>query len=182
MRAVWRILAVLALAWALGFALFMLSLGKPLDPGVKTDAVVVPTGGAGRIPRGIALLQAGSAKRMLITGTDPTVRPIELAVAHRAPPSLFRCCIDLGHEAVDTRSNADETAAWVRKHGYRSVRLVTADWHVPRAKLELGNALDGAVEIRGDGVPTNARFTMLLREYHKYLVRRVALLFGIGNG
>lgn len=180
--ATWRILAVLALAWALGFALFMLSLGKPLDPGVRTDAIVVPTGGAGRIPRGIALLQGGAAKRMLITGTDPTVRPIELAVEHRAPPALFRCCIDLGHEAVDTRSNADETAAWVRARGYRSVRLVTADWHVPRAKLELGNALGGEIEIEGDGVRTNARFTMLLREYHKYLVRRVALLFGLGNG
>ena len=179
---IWRILAVLALAWALGFALFMLSLGKPLDPGVRTDAIVVPTGGAGRIPRGIALLQDGTAKRMLITGTDPTVRPIELAVEHNAPPALFRCCIDLGHEAVDTRSNADETAAWVRKHGYKSDRLVTADWHVPRAKLQLGNALGGAVEIDGDGVRTNARFTMLLREYHKYVVRRIALLLGIGNG
>ena len=179
---IWRILAVLALAWALGFALFMLSLGQPLDPGVRTDAIVVPTGGAGRIPRGIALLQAGSARRMLITGTDPAVRPIELAVEHDAPPALFRCCIDLGHEAVDTRSNADETAAWVRKRGYKSVRLVTADWHVPRARLELGNALGSEVEIRGDGVPTHARFTALLREYHKYLVRRIALLFGIGNG
>lgn len=178
----WRILAVLALAWALGFALFMLSLGKPLDPGIRTDAIVVPTGGAGRIPRGIALLQAGAAKRMLITGTDPSVRPIELAVEHSAPPALFRCCIDLGHEAVDTRSNADETAAWVRARGYKSVRLVTADWHVPRAKLELGNALGGEIEIEGDGVRTNPRFTMLLREYHKYLVRRAALLFGLGNG
>lgn len=177
-----RILALLALAWALGFALFMVSLGKPLDPGVRTDAIVVPTGGAGRIPRGITLLQAGAAKRMLITGTDPSVRPIELAVEHNAPPALFRCCIDLGHEAVDTRSNADETAAWVRARGYKSVRLVTADWHVPRAKLELGNALGGAVEIEGDGVRTNPRFAMLLREYHKYLVRRLALLLGIGNG
>lgn len=177
-----RILAVLALAWALGFALFMLSLGKPLDPAVRTDAIVVPTGGAGRIDRGIALLQSNSAKRMLITGTDPTVRPIELAVQYKTPPRLFRCCIDLGHDAVDTRSNADETAAWVRARGYTSVRLVTADWHIARAKLELSNALGGEVEIEGDGVPTQPRFTTLLREYHKYLVRRVVLLTGIGNG
>jgi uncharacterized SAM-binding protein YcdF (DUF218 family) len=177
-----RIAALFALAWALGFALFMLSLGKPLDPGVKSDAIVVPTGGAGRIDRGIALIRARSAKRMLITGTDPTVRPIELAVQYKAPPQLFRCCIDLGHEAVDTRSNADETAAWVRRRGYKSVRLVTADWHMARAKLELSNALDGDVEVVGDGVPTQPRLAMLLREYHKYLVRRIVLLTGIGNG
>ncbi len=175
---IWRISALLALAWALGFALFMLSLGKPVDAGAKTDAIVVPTGGPGRIDRGIVLLQAKAAKRMLITGTDPTVRPIELAVQYKTPPRLFRCCIDLGHEAVDTRSNADETAAWVRERNYKSVRLVTADWHMPRAKLELSNALGGDIEIIGDGVRTNPRFTMLLREYHKYLVRRVVLLFG----
>ncbi len=177
-----RLVAMLALAWALGFALFMLSLGKPLDVSVKTDAIVVPTGGAGRIDRGIVVLQARSARRMLITGTDPTVRPIELAVQYRTPPRLFRCCIDLGHEAVDTRSNADETAAWVRRRGYKSVRLVTADWHMARARLELSYALGGEVEVIGDGVPTQPRFSTLLREYHKYLVRRIVLLTGIGNG
>jgi uncharacterized SAM-binding protein YcdF (DUF218 family) len=176
-----RILAVLALAWALGFALFMLSLGKPLEPGVATDAIVVPTGGPGRIDRGIELLQAKAARRMLITGTDPAVRPIELAVQYKTSPRLFRCCIDLGHEAVDTRSNGEETAAWVRKHGYKSVRLVTADWHMARARLELRNALGADIEIRGDGVKTQPRFAMLLREYHKYLLRRVALLLGIGG-
>ncbi len=175
---IWRISALLALAWALGFALFMVSLGKPVDAGLKTDAIVVPTGGPGRIDRGIVLLQEKAAKRMLITGTDPTVRPIELAVQYKTPPRLFRCCIDLGHEAVDTRSNADETATWVRERGYKSVRLVTADWHMPRAKLELSYALGSDVEIVGDGVRTNPRFTMLLREYHKYLVRRIVLLFG----
>lgn len=177
-----RLAALLVLAWALGFALFMLSLGKPLDPAVRSDAIVVPTGGAGRIDRGIALIRARSARRMLITGTDPTVRPIELAVQYKVPPRLFRCCIDLGHEAVDTRSNADETATWVRQRGYRSVRLVTADWHMARAKLELSNALDGDVDVIGDGVPTQPRFAMLLREYHKYLVRRIVLLTGFGNG
>lgn len=179
---IWRVLALLVLSWALGFALFMLALGKPIEADVKTDAIVVPTGGAGRIDRGIALMQANAAKRMLITGTDPTVRPIELAVQYKAPPRLFACCIDLGHNAVDTRSNADETAAWVRARGYKSVRLVTADWHLPRAKLELSNALGDEVEVIGDGVRTQPRFAMLLREYHKYLVRRIALLTGFGNG
>ncbi|ODP39537.1 YdcF family protein [Sphingomonas turrisvirgatae] len=179
---IWRILGLLVLAWALGFALFMLALGKPLDPGVRTDGIVVPTGGAGRIDRGIALIEARAAKRMLITGTDPTVRPIELAVQYKAPPRLFACCIDLGHEAVDTRSNADESAAWVRNRRYKSVRLVTADWHMPRAKLELSNALGGEVQVIGDGVRTQPRFAMLLREYHKYLVRRIVLLARIGDG
>lgn len=176
-----RILALVALVYLLGFAGFMLLLPRPAAAGAKTDAIVVLTGGAGRIPRGLALMAAGSAKRMLISGADPTVRPGELAAAHRVPRRLFACCIDLGHEAVDTRSNAEETASWVRARRYRTVRLVTAEWHMPRARLELEHALDGAADVTGDAVPSNPAFGMLVAEYNKYLVRRAALLVGYGT-
>ena len=174
---IWRTVAILVLAWALGFAVFMMSLGKPLE-GETTDAIVVLTGGPGRIDRGLALMQQHAAKRMLVSGVDPDVRPRELAAEYKVSPGLFECCIDLGHEAVDTRSNADETARWVREHHYASVRLVTSDWHMPRARLELAHALGSDVELIGDSVATKPRLRMLFAEYHKYLVRRVALLAG----
>lgn len=177
---IWRTFVLIALAWALGFAMFLLSLDRPLEART-TDAIVVPTGGAGRIDRGLTLLRAGAAKRMLVTGVDPDVRPRELAVRYKVPARLFACCIDLGTEAVDTRSNGEETARWVLARQYRSVRLVTSDWHMPRAKLELRNALGDDVEVYGDPVPSHPRFTMLLREYNKYLVRRIALLLGWGK-
>lgn len=175
-----RLIAFVALAWALGFALFMLTLPRPLDDR-RTDAIVVPTGAAGRIDRGIALLQRHDAKRLLITGVAPTVRPIDLALEYHVSPSLFDCCIDLGREAVDTRSNAEETAAWVRAHHYRSVRLVTSDWHMARARMELGNALDDNVVIVRDGVKGEPDLRLLLAEYDKLLLRRVALWLGIGG-
>lgn len=174
-----RILGLLALLWAAGFALFLLAMPKPLD-NATTDAIVVPTGGAGRIDRGIAVLKAHGAKRMLVTGVAPEVRPVELAHEYREAPSLFACCIDLGSEAVDTRSNAEETADWVKRHGYKSVRLVTSDWHLARARLELTNALDDDVTVLGDGVPSHPRFGLLVAEYNKLLLRRFALWFGIG--
>jgi uncharacterized SAM-binding protein YcdF (DUF218 family) len=177
---IWRLLALIGIAWAAGFALFMLSIGKPLAPERTTDAVVVLTGGSGRMDRGLQLVRTGSAKRMLASGVDPDVRPIELAVRYQISPRLFACCIDLGREAVDTRSNAEETAQWVRVHRFRTVRLVTSDWHMPRARLELRNALDDDVRLLGDGVPTHPPMRTLLREYHKYLLRRVALLIGAG--
>lgn len=175
-----RFTAFVALAWALGFALFMLTLPRPLDDR-RTDAIVVPTGAAGRIDRGIALIQRHDAKRLLITGVAPTVRPIDLALEYHVSPSLFDCCIDLGREAVDTRSNAEETAAWVRAHRYRSVRLVTSDWHMARARMELGNALDDDVVIVRDGVKGEPDLRLLLAEYNKLLLRRVALWLGIGG-
>ena len=87
----------------------------------------------------------------------------------------------LGHEAVDTRSNAEETARWLRDHRYRSVRLVTADWHMPRARFELSRALnDGpAVAILADPVRSAPGFAMLFAEYNKYVLRRLAVPLGI---
>lgn len=175
-----RLIGLGVIAWLVGFGWFMLTLAKPLDHR-KTDAIVVLTGGPGRIDRGIALLRTGAARRMLVTGVAPDVRPIELAVEYKTSPRLFACCIDLGHEAVDTRSNAQETSEWLLRHKYRSVRLVTSDWHMHRAKLELKSALgDHDVMVLGDGVPGAPRFLLLLAEYDKFLVRRIALWLGVG--
>ncbi len=174
-----RLIGLAALGWCLGFAAFMLLLPQPLG-GNTTDAIVVPTGGAGRIDRGIALLQAHQARRMLVTGVAPGVRPADLVREYRAPAALFACCIDLGADAVDTRSNAEETAAWVKTHGYRTVRLVTSDWHVPRARMELAAAMGPGVIVLGDGVPSTPRLGTLVNEYNKLLLRRIALWLGVG--
>lgn len=175
-----RVVGVLAIAWCLGFAAFMLAMPKPLGRNT-TDAIVVPTGGAGRIDRGIELLRAKQAKRMLVTGVAPGVRAADLAREYHASPALFACCIDLGSEAVDTRSNAEETAQWVRVHRYTSVRLVTSDWHVARARMELAATLPRHVVVLGDGVATNPRLPTLINEYNKLLLRRVALWTGLDS-
>lgn len=175
-----RVLGGLAVLWLAGFAIFMATIPTPLD-GPKTDAIVVLTGSAGRIDRGLRLLQRHAARRMLISGVAPEVRPGELAHEYHVGPALFRCCIDLGHEAVDTRSNAEETADWVRSHGYRSVRLVTSDWHLARARLELVSALDGDATVVGDGVPSSPRYALLVGEYNKLILRKAALLFGAAS-
>ena len=73
-----RLAALALLGWVLGFAWFAIFLPEPLD-GRRTDAIVVLTGGPGRIDRGIALMQQGAARRMLISGVDRSVRPGELA-------------------------------------------------------------------------------------------------------
>ena len=175
----WRLLSLFPLAYAGGFLLFTLGFGTPVED-VRTDAIVVPTGAAGRIDRGLALIADGQAERMLVTGVDPDVRPGELAAEYRAPEALFECCIDLGHDAVDTRSNAEETAAWVRMHDYRTVRLVTTNWHMPRARMELRHSLGPDVTVIGDPVPSTASLSVLVREYNKFLLRRFALWFGVG--
>jgi uncharacterized SAM-binding protein YcdF (DUF218 family) len=175
-----RLLAIAAIVYLLGFALFMVTLPTPLE-NATTDAIVVPTGSAGRVERGLTLIAAHQAKRLLISGAGPGVRPIDLSIKYKAPLSLFACCIDLGHEAVDTRSNAAETARWVADHRYKSVRLVTSDWHMARARMELEAALGSDVTVLADGVQGDAELSVLIIEYNKLLLRRVALWVGIGN-
>lgn len=173
-----RLGALCLMAWMLGFAWFSIFLPQPLDDR-RTDAIVVLTGGAGRIDRGIALLEAGAARRMLISGVDRKVRPVELAAQYKTPEKLFSCCITLGRAAIDTRSNAIETAHWLERRDFSTVRLITTDWHMRRAALELRQALPQNVTIVYDAVPSRPSLTMLVREYNKYLLRRAAALTGI---
>lgn len=174
-----RLISFAFVAWGLGFAAFTLLLPGPLE-GATTDAVVVPTGGAGRIERGLDLLRRRQAKRMLVTGVGAGVRPADLARATGADPALFRCCVDLGDEAVDTRSNAAETARWLSRRRYRSVRLVTSDWHLPRARMELAAVAARGTVILADGVRSgDPRLGTLVNEYNKLLLRRAALWMGV---
>lgn len=172
-----RLLSLLVIAWAFGFVWFTLALPGPLE-GSTTDAIVVPTGGPGRIDRGADLLRRHQAKRMLVTGVGAGVRPEDLAREFGVEPALLRCCIDLGRDAVDTRSNAGETAEWLRRKRYRSVRLVTSDWHLRRAAMELRAAAGPRVVVLGDGVGGSPRLSTLVNEYNKLLLRGALLTVG----
>lgn len=174
-----RLIGFVAILWGLGFVAFTLFLARPSDV-ARTDAIVVPTGGAGRIARGLTLIEEKRAQRMLVTGVAPGVGKRDLAAAFGHAPAI-ECCVDLGRQAVDTRSNAEETAAWVREHHYRSVRLVTSDWHMARARMELDAALDDDVMIVRDGVATEPRLGQLVNEYNKLILRRIVLWLGIGR-
>ena len=173
-----RAFSFLLLVYVLGYALFVVMLPRPADV-QRTDAIVVLTGGAKRIERGLDLLQRDRAERMLISGVDRTVRPAELAIQYPGSGKWFGCCVDLGRESVDTRSNAEETARWLKRHKFRSVRLVTTDWHMPRARFELAMQLDENVVVIGDAVQSKPSFTQLFTEYNKYLLRHAAVLVGI---
>jgi uncharacterized SAM-binding protein YcdF (DUF218 family) len=173
-----RALSAIFLLYLLGYALFAVLLPRPADERA-TDAIVVLTGGAKRIERGLELMERHKARRMLVSGVARTVRPEELAAQYRADEALFGCCIDLGRESVDTRSNAEEVARWMERNKFRTMRLVTTDWHMPRARFELSRRLGGDIEVLGDAVESNPSFGQLFTEYNKYLLRRSAVFVGI---
>lgn len=173
-----RLLSLVLLAWMLGFAWFAIALPTPLAER-ETDAVVVLTGGPNRINRGIEVLDRKWAPRMLISGVDLEVRPEEIAAEYKVSQKQMDCCIELGFRAFDTRSNARETARWIEKEKIGSIRLVTSNWHMRRARNELAGALPANVTVEVDAVRDNPSFGMLFAEYHKYLISVATRYIGI---
>jgi uncharacterized SAM-binding protein YcdF (DUF218 family) len=171
-----RLGAFLLLLYALGFVLFAFTLGKPAPADAPaSDAAIVLTGGPGRIEHAIDVLRNGKARRLLIAGVDPAVTKPDLARRIPASGKWLACCVDLGSESVDTRSNAEEASRWLAKHDYKSLRLITSDWHMRRARYEFKKVLRSNYRLTTDAVATEPGFLLLFGEYNKYLLRRLAV-------
>ena len=133
------------------------------------------TGGPGRIQHAVDVVKQHEAKRLLVAGVDPSVTKPDLA--RRIPGSgpWLACCIDLGSESVDTRSNAEEAGRWLSRHKYKSIRLITSDWHMRRARYEFQKVLGSKYQLTTDAVRTEPSFPTLFGEYNKYVLRRLAV-------
>lgn len=173
-------LIVLGLVWLGGFAWFLhSSLTVAIDHSAPTDAIVVLTGGRLRVETALDLLGAGRAQKLFVSGANPhTDRVALLRFAGRAnEDDIDR--IELGHEAENTLGNARETAEWMQRQGYRSLRLVTSWYHMRRSLLEFGRAMPGIVIVAepvfasyNDPQPWPDRLDVALLtfgEYNKYL-------------
>lgn len=171
-----RLFSLLVIAWALGFIWFALFLPRPVTEPVRTDGVVALTGGGGRIPHALEVLERGRAARLLVSGVDREVRPREFAAEYKVSDRLMLCCVVLGYDAVDTRTNAVEATRWVKENRLRSVRLVTTDWHMRRATFDLSAEAPTSLIIVEDAVPSKPSFRILFIEYNKYVARLVAWL------
>ena len=175
-----RLGSLVLLVYALGFVLFAFTLGKPAPPTAQpTDAAVVLTGAKGRIEQGVRVLRAGKSERLLVAGADPSVTKADLARRVPGSSKILKCCVDLGSESVDTRSNAEEALRWLNRYHFHSVRLITSDWHMRRARYEFEKVLGKKYELETDAVRTEPSFVTLFGEYNKYLLRRVAVWLDI---
>ncbi|PDT80326.1 YdcF family protein [Sinorhizobium sp. BJ1] len=136
-RGFFALLALLAVfvAGFLQFADTVASMQPP--PAPRADGIVVLTGGFQRIEQAVELLKSGAGRRLLISGVHPTTTGSQIRRNTQSSADLFRCCVDIGHEAIDTIGNATEAAQWIHDRGYRSILVVTNNYHMPRSLLEL---------------------------------------------
>lgn len=177
---------VAALAWGGGLVWF--ASGIPRTPPApdspeatrQTDAIVVLTGGSGRLGTGLELLVAGRARKLFVSGVYEGLDVQELLKMSRQSPSEVECCITLGYAAESTIGNAYETADWMREQGFASMRLVTANYHMPRSLLEFHMAAPEMEVVPHPVVPPNVHLNdwwlwpgtanLLVNEYNKYLL------------
>ena len=146
MKALVLVLVVVAIwiAGLLAFADRIVRLTPAEDP-VAADGIVALTGGSDlRLEAASRLLEDGKGRRLLVSGVNRRATRQDLLGVTGAAKPIFDCCVDLGFTAADTVGNARETAEWARSLGYRSLILVTADYHMPRALLELKATLPEA--------------------------------------
>jgi uncharacterized SAM-binding protein YcdF (DUF218 family) len=177
-RLVFALAGVVGAGWLAGLVWFAATIpSDPADTETVTDAIVVPTGGSLRIQSGLALLAQGKAKKLFVSGVEHTVDLAALLHAARQPPEKVACCIVLGHAADNTRGNARETAEWMRKEGFHSLRLVTSGYHMRRSLLEFRRRMpDVAIiphPILSDYVRQEHWWSwgwLVFVEYDKYLV------------
>jgi len=174
--------ALILLAGVWGAGLFQFADAIPVevaDRDTHTDAIVVLTGGSGRLDEGLMLLEQGSAKKLFISGVYQGIDMQNLLEAYRRNPQDLNCCVSIGH-AVDTISNATETRDWVRKNEISSVRLVTSGYHMPRSVLEFENALPDVTLIPHPVFPPHVKQQqwwawpgttgLIVGEYNKFLL------------
>lgn len=140
------ILLLLALMWVVGLLAFAdrVARSTPAAEPAAADGVVALTGASSaRIEAATRLLEGGKAKRLLISGVNREVTRGEIREVGRGAGRTYDCCVDLGFRAADTQGNARETASWARYYKYRTLIVVTADYHMPRSLLELHATLPG---------------------------------------
>jgi uncharacterized SAM-binding protein YcdF (DUF218 family) len=131
---------VALMIWTAGLLAFADRIARltPAPTPTPADGVVALTGGSDlRLRAATSLLEEGMGRRLLVSGVNDKVSRERIWSVTGAAKPLFDCCVDLDFDAADTIGNAREAARWARVMGYHSLILVTADYHVPRAALEL---------------------------------------------
>lgn len=178
-------LAVLLLGGFFLFCYDMTHMNLDNSAPVKADAIVVLTGGPGRVTTGLDLLSQNKGKRLLITGVNTDVKPQEILPSTHLP-------VDLGYHAQNTLQNAQEARAWAIHHGYKSLIIVTSSYHMRRSLLEFSQRLTDITLIPYPVLPTPKKLSQIAlgqawTQYGKYILaqgraiaRRCALQLGLG--
>jgi uncharacterized SAM-binding protein YcdF (DUF218 family) len=175
-------------AFLIGLGIFLGGITHTeIPPAIRADGIVVLTGGTQRISDAVDLLASNKGKRLLISGVHPRNTQDELI---KATPDLkiwYNCCVDLDYLARNTIGNAIETRRWVKNHQFSSLIVVTSNYHMPRALLELSHAMPHTQLVPFSVIAASdqdhyfmsmiTRTRLFLIEYVKFLTAKSRMVF-----
>lgn len=172
--------------WLAGaFSYFVSMQKKPtLYPDLQTDAIVVLTGGDGRIQKGLDLWSQLKAPELYITGVNKNNSRKAVLNSWKGEQRLPLCCLTLDFEATTTRENAQQTKRWIEQNYITSIRLVTSHYHMRRAVMEFEDLIPDITIIKHNVfskkfTPQTSYFWWLfMKEYNKSLIRKFEMVTG----
>lgn len=179
----WLVMGLLTILttmiWGLGLHAFAETMPTDVaDDRSETDAIVVLTGGSGRLDEGVGLLMAGRGEMLFVSGVYDGIDVRYLLETVRRGGAGIEDRVEIGN-ATDTIGNAVETGAWIRAKGYESLRLVTAAYHMPRSLLEFSAELGEIAIVPHPVFPEHVKVDwwrwpgsagLVIKEYNKFLL------------
>ena len=180
---------VLAAFFISGLQYFVLNLpNHSVGQTQPSDGIVVITGGQQRLDAGLSLLATGTASKLLVSGVGTGLTKVILANdlgLNGAQRALLMCCAELDFTATDTRGNALAARNWAENNHLTSLYLVTANYHMPRARLAFEREMPHISlhywSVNPDDLQVSGWWTepelvrLLAREYAKFLAEFIRL-------
>ena len=187
-KGLFSLFVILLLALAILFVDFAYKTFSLKQREIKTDAIVVLTGGRGRVEEGLRLYREHKALWLFFIGVDPAVQKGDLLKSGDREK-------DEGVVMEKVSRNTLENAFYARdlivKKDIHSIRLITSRYHMKRATLIFRNLLPKDIAIYPYPVDTKnlkekwwndgGSFRLLFSEFYKYCLFRFFFLFGSGE-
>lgn len=189
MRTLARIVVVVVLVVLLAagwdFSRFVARADRAVTPDPPNDAEAVAALTGGSDARIIAAVQLADSLQLplLISGVHIDARDVDIAKIAGVDVAEIQCCVTLGKAAATTEGNGAEVAEWAHRHRVKRIIVVTSEYHMDRALLELKRAMPDAKFIPHAVMTTKVRprdwyrdpgtAKLLIEEWAKYRIATV---------
>jgi uncharacterized SAM-binding protein YcdF (DUF218 family) len=150
----------------------------------KAEAIVVLTGGKGRVEEGLRLFRDSRAKFLFFVGVDPSVRKSDLYRPKPGDPSADNVILE--KSSRNTLENSIFGRDVIVSSGVHSVLLITSRYHLKRASILFRNSLPkeitiipypvDSVNLKESWWSHGGSFQLLFREFYKYCMLRTFFL------
>jgi uncharacterized SAM-binding protein YcdF (DUF218 family) len=163
----WTIRLILLVVVLVAFlaATFYLFVFPHTDRVTHADAVVVLSGGrSDRLPKGLKLVQDGVARTLVISDGRALGYPQANRLCRGGQPFKVLCFVP---DPYSTRGEAESVARLARKHGWRSLVVVTSRYHVFRSRILFKRCFHGPLAVVGSMPSLKNLFDGALQEWPK---------------